>query len=238
MTFFFFPFFFYFVIIESKLSRKLIHIGTGPLFMACWIFYGYHNHTILNNNNNSGGSGVLDDNEYARYFASSVPLVFAIKFGLVGLGVLIDEATVKSMSRSGAASELLKGPVIYGLIFVFSTIYWWRYSPVGVVSLIILCVGDGFAEVIGRRFGKKKLWKGHEKSWVGSSFFLASSFLASWFFLDWFSSLGWLYFDFTQKWFNLLTICAAAAVTEAITPFDMDNLTVFLVVGFLGSYLL
>ena len=26
-------------IIESKLSRKIIHIGTGPIFVLCWLMY-------------------------------------------------------------------------------------------------------------------------------------------------------------------------------------------------------
>ena len=25
--------------IESRLSRKLIHIGTGPIFVLCWLMY-------------------------------------------------------------------------------------------------------------------------------------------------------------------------------------------------------
>ena len=25
--------------IESRLSRKLIHIGTGPIFVLCWLFF-------------------------------------------------------------------------------------------------------------------------------------------------------------------------------------------------------
>ena len=25
--------------IESKLSRKIIHIGTGPIFVLCWLMY-------------------------------------------------------------------------------------------------------------------------------------------------------------------------------------------------------
>jgi len=26
-------------LIESKLSRKLIHIGTGPIFVLCWLMF-------------------------------------------------------------------------------------------------------------------------------------------------------------------------------------------------------
>ena len=43
-----------------------------------------------------------------------MPLAITIKFGLIGLGILPDEKTVRSMSRTGRASELLKGPLLYG----------------------------------------------------------------------------------------------------------------------------
>jgi hypothetical protein len=29
-------------IVDSKISRKLIHCGSGPLFMLCWPFFSHH----------------------------------------------------------------------------------------------------------------------------------------------------------------------------------------------------
>lgn len=29
-------------------------------------------------------------------------------------------------------------------------LYFWRSSPVGIIALAVLCVGDGMAEVVGR----------------------------------------------------------------------------------------
>ena len=45
------------------------------------------------------------------------------------------------MSRSGRPSELLYGPLMYGVIFVISTAYWWKESPIGIISVLVLCFG-------------------------------------------------------------------------------------------------
>ncbi|HEX9027925.1 MAG TPA: phosphatidate cytidylyltransferase, partial [Anaerolineales bacterium] len=65
--------------ISSDLSRKIIHMGTGPLFVLCWLLYR--------------------DTPTARYLAALVPLAITLQFVLVGSGILHDEAAVKAMSR-------------------------------------------------------------------------------------------------------------------------------------------
>ena len=52
--------------IESRLSRKIIHIGTGPIYVLCWLMF--------------------PDVWYARYLAMLVPLLITVQFVLVGLG--------------------------------------------------------------------------------------------------------------------------------------------------------
>ena len=67
--------------ISSQLSRKIIHIGTGPLFVLCWLLF--------------------NDAPSARYLAALVPGLITIQFLLVGLGIIKDEAAVKALSRAG-----------------------------------------------------------------------------------------------------------------------------------------
>lgn len=76
-------------IIESRLSRKLIHIGTGPIFVLCWLMY--------------------PDVQISRWLAALVPLVITTQFALVGTGLIKDEAAVKAMSRTGDRREILRG---------------------------------------------------------------------------------------------------------------------------------
>lgn len=48
----------------------------------------------------------------------------------------------------GNPKELLSGPLAYGVIFIISTLVYWGTSPTGIVALVLLCVGDGVAEVV------------------------------------------------------------------------------------------
>jgi phytol kinase len=95
--------------VDSHLSRKIIHMGTGPLFVLCWPLF-----TAA---------------PISRYLAALVPFAITMQFVLVGLGVMRDEAAVKAMSRTGDRREILKGPLFYGIVFVLLTLLYWQDSP-------------------------------------------------------------------------------------------------------------
>ena len=135
--------------VSSQLSRKIIHMGTGPIFVLCWLLFD----TAA---------------PISCYLAALVPLVISVQFALVGLGVMKDDAAVQAMSRTGDPREILRGPLFYGLIFVTITVLYWLDSPIGIVALMLLCGGDGLADILGRRWGKVKLPWSKDKSWVGS----------------------------------------------------------------------
>jgi phytol kinase len=135
--------------VSSDLSRKFIHMGTGPLFVLCWLLFR--------------------ETPEARYLAAFVPFAITAQFILVGTGVLRDEAAVRSMSRSGDRREILRGPLYYGIVFVILTLLFWKESPTGIVALMLMCGGDGLADIVGRRWGKRKLPWNRGKSWAGSA---------------------------------------------------------------------
>src|SRR5512139_349036 len=87
-----------------------------------------------------------------------------------------DEASVKAMSRTGDRREILRGPLYYGIIFVLLTIIYWKSSPIGIVGLMLMCGGDGLADIFGRRWGAVKLPWNKGKSWAGS----LGMFLGGW----------------------------------------------------------
>lgn len=109
--------------VSTEVSRKALHIGTGLLFILCWPLFPNTNE--------------------APYWAAALPALITLRFLLIGLGVVRDPDTVRSMARWGGARELLKGPLLYGLVFVTSTIAFWRAHPAGITSLVLLCAGDG-----------------------------------------------------------------------------------------------
>ena len=121
-------------LIEQRLSRKIIHIGTGPLYVLCWNLFS--------------ASGA------ARCLAALVPFAITVQFFLVGIGRMQDPAAVKAMTRTGNPREILRGPLYYGVVFVICTLLFWRHSPVGILALMLMCGGEGLAEGVGRGWGR------------------------------------------------------------------------------------
>ena len=193
--------------LDPKLSRKIIHIGTGPLFVLCWPFYS------------SAPS--------ARYFAMLVPLVLTMQFMAVGLGWIEDPQAVQATTRNGEPQEMLKGPLYYGLVFVVATVIFWRASPVGIVALMLMCGGDGLADIVGRRFGRHKLPFSPHKSWVGSAAMFGGSFVFALGIVTVFNRLQLLEpaLNVTQATPTIAAIALIATLVEALPFPDIDNLT-------------
>ncbi len=205
--------------IEQHLSRKIIHMGTGPLFVLCW--------------------NLFSAQPWARWCAALVPFAITVQFLLVGVGVMQDEAAVAAMTRHGDRREILRGPLYYGIVFVICTLLFWRHSPVGLTALMLMCGGDGLADVVGRRWGQVKLPFNSGKSWAGSAAMLAGSFVFGFGFVALFNGFG----DF-QPSLNLALAAGAAAVislaatvVESLPLQDIDNITTTLVAIALGVWL-
>jgi L-ascorbate metabolism protein UlaG (beta-lactamase superfamily)/dolichol kinase len=200
--------------ISSRLSRKIIHIGTGPIFVSCWLLF--------------------NDATNARWLAALVPFGITIQFILVGLGILKDEAAVQAMSRSGDRREILRGPLFYGIVFVMLTLLFWKNSPVGMVALMLMCGGDGVADIVGRRYGKTKLPWNRDKSLQGSlAVFLGGLFLAALILLI-FTSANIFSEPFVSFIPGLLLIALVGVAVESLPIKDIDNLTVTLAAVLVG----
>ena len=192
--------------LPEYITRKLVHIGTGPLFLLCWPLY----------------SGTW----HARWAAAVVPASLTGLFVLIGLGIVKKDDFVAAMSRTGDPRELLRGPFMYGVVFVIATLAFWTASPVGVILLMLLCGGDGLADVVGRRLGHVKLPGRRDKSWAGSlGFFLGGAVLAL-ALLAYFNAVGFLRIELGSAVAPVLLTTMLAAAVEAYTPADFDNLTV------------
>lgn len=207
-------------LIDSKLSRKLIHIGTGPLFVLCWTLFS------------------TDSN--ARYFAALVPIGITLQFFAIGTELIQDPATVQAIARNGHPSEILRGPLYYGIVFVVCTLLFWRYSPVGILALMLMCGGDGLADIIGRRFGKHKLPFNPNKSWAGSAAMFVGSVGFGIGFLALFNALGHFQpsLNLIHASVSVIGIALVATVVEALPFHDIDNITLTLTAVGLGLWLL
>jgi len=192
--------------IESHLSRKIIHIGTGPLFVFCWLLF--------------------DENPINKYLAALVPFAFTVQFFLIGIGLIRDEASVKAMSRSGDRREVLRGPLYYGIIFILLTLFYWKNSPIGIIALMLMCGGDGLADIFGRKWGKRRLFWNNGKSWAGSFGMLLGGWILS-IFVIWLFIRVDIFLPPIQYFILPISIIAIiGTLVESLPLKDLDNITV------------
>jgi phytol kinase len=203
--------------ISSKQSRKIIHIGTGPIFVLCWLLF--------------------DADPNARWLAALVPGLITLQFIMVGLGLIKDEAAVQAMSRSGDRREILRGPLYYGIVFVALTLIFWKDSPVGITGLMILCGGDGLADLAGRHKPLARLPWSPEKSWGGSLAVFAGGALMSLAVLWAFTLAGVLAGPFSGYFLPVVVVALGCTVVESLPFKEVDNLFVSLAAVVLGLIL-
>jgi phytol kinase len=203
--------------IESRLSRKIIHIGTGPIFVLCWLLF--------------------PDVWYARWLAALVPFLITVQFALIGFGVVKDEASVQAMSRTGDRREILRGPLFYGIIFVVMTLVYWNTSPIGMTALMLMCGGDGLADITGRGIESAKLPWNKGKSVAGSLGMFFGGWIMAAFIIGVFVGAGVFTGPFTGYLLPITIIAIAGTAVESLPLAEVDNITITLAAVGLG-YLL
>ncbi|MBK7320036.1 phosphatidate cytidylyltransferase [Candidatus Villigracilis affinis] len=200
---------------DGKLSRKVIHIGTGPLFVLCWFLF--------------------NDAPEARWLAALVPFAVTAQFALIGLGVLKDEASVQAMSRTGDPKEILRGPLYYGIMFVALTLIYWRENPIGIIALMMMCGGDGIADIVGRRIPSPKLPWSKEKSIAGMVSVFVGGLLMAGIMIYIYVAAGVFASPFTHYVLPITLIALAGAAVESLHYKDIDNVTMTLASALIGG---
>ena len=185
-------------ILSSYTSRKLLHVSIGLIFLGCWPLF-------------SEDAGGLQ-------FCAAVPAAITLQFTVIGAGLYKDEATVKMMSRSGKRQELLLGPLTYGVAMVLLTCVCWDRRDVAVVSISALCAGDGFADIIGRRYPGYR-WKEDGKSLLGSVAYCVAALLS----VAIFAALSGMGESVTV--FQAFVSIFCGALVEALDSTGFDNAT-------------
>ncbi|XP_021849392.1 phytol kinase 1, chloroplastic isoform X2 [Spinacia oleracea] len=195
-------------LISQKLSRKLVHIISGLLFVASWPLFSISTE--------------------ARYFASVAPLINGLRLVVHGLSLTTDEGLIKSVTREGKPEELLRGPLYYVLTLAICAIVFWRDSPVGLLSLAMMSGGDGIADIMGRKFGNVKLPYNQKKSWAGSISMFIFGFLISVGMLYYFSALGYFQLDWNLTMQRVAVVSFIATVVESLPTEERidDNISV------------
>jgi phytol kinase len=192
--------------ISSPLSRKFIHMGTGPIFVLCWLLF--------------------TDTPSARYLAALVPLAITIQFFLIGIGVIKDQASVDGMSRSGDPREILRGPLYYGIVFVLLTILFWKDSPNGIIALMLMCGGDGLADIVGKKWGGIGLVWSPRKTMGGTIAMFVGGWIFTFSVMAIYLSVGVFPGKMVDYIFSITMISVVGMVIESLPLKDVDNITV------------
>jgi phytol kinase len=204
--------------ISGPISRKIIHIGTGPIFVMCWFLF--------------------EDSELARYQAAIIPLLITIQFAAVGLGIVKDQAAVDAMSRNGDRKEILRGPLFYGIVFVLLTILFWRDSPIGIIGLMIMCGGDGLADIVGKKYGKIYLPWSPRKTWAGTLSVFYGGWILTVGIMAAYSAMGVFPHHLAEYFLSITILALIGASIESLPWRDIDNVTVPAAVILLGYFIL
>ena len=178
-------------LLANEDSRKFIHVGVANWWIVAMIFF--------------------DNNIYA----SIVP----------GLFVIINyisykKQIFKAMERDGSKKDL--GTVYYAIslmLLAFITFKNIEFSYIGALGILIMGYGDGFAAIVGVKYGKHKFKVlGNNKSLEGTLAMFLFSFIVSLVILYIFNPVNIILYS--------LVLSVVATILEAFSPYGFDNLTV------------
>lgn len=122
-----------------------------------------------------------------------------------------------------------KGPIYYALavfILTAATFHTPSFHIVGGIGLLVMAYGDGFAALIGQKYGTHTytIFKGH-KTFEGSFTMLVISMIV----ITTYQYLQLGTVDFIQ----VFLLSLVATLVEAISPFGIDNLFIPILVSLL-----
>ena len=222
--------------VPSYVTRKLLHSSIGIVFAFFW--------RIFPVNFTSPQFPFLSPGCVAAIIPASITLIFA----LVGTKSVPDPGLTPVMARNAHhPEEILRGPLIYGIIHTLLPIVFWVHTPAAVIAISFLCAGDGSAEICGRAWcdyrakkGKQVIrwpWSQGRKTLFGSLGFLIFGYITCVFLIyntnsmlieQKFNPLDVLVFDVhnTLDWIKLFVVDVIAMVVESLPLREVDNITV------------
>jgi len=191
-------------------GRKILHILTGNIAFILPIF---------------------QTKEVMAFLAAGPFILFTF--------LMSPYSPIKSLRGDTSKSGHGMGLVYYAIAWTILAYFFFDSKEVIAIGILAMSYGDGFASLIGIKYGKKKykIYK-DEKSFIGSlSMFIFTFFLIV---------IALLFYqridlDITSiidvvPW--LLLISGVSAVAEGITPLGLDNLSVPFLTAFLYWFLL
>ena len=186
-------------------SRKILHIMTGNIAFLLPIF---------------------QTKEVMAFLAAGPFILFTF--------LMSPYSPIKSIKGKTSSAGHGMGLVYYAISWTILAYIFFDHMVVIAIAIFAMSYGDGFASLLGMKFGKRK-YKifGDKKSYVGSiSMFVFTLIMIV---------IAFLYYGVNITYYKLLILAfmaLAAAIVEAITPRGLDNLSVPLSISAIYWFLL
>jgi phytol kinase len=180
-----------FVNSDAELLRKIVHIGTGNVILFAWL---------------------LD-----------IPASVGITASILASAVTLLSYVFPILPAINSVGRQSLGTFFYAVsIGVLVACFWHLQEPeYAAIGILIMAWGDGFAALIGQRFGKHKYQVfGGQKSWEGSLTMAIVSYIVCSLILLFTLGNVW------QTWLVSLLVALVATGLEAFSFLGVDNLTV------------
>lgn len=136
---------------------------------------------------------------------------------------------IKSIKGRTSAAGHSMGLVYYAITWTILAYLFFDNMVIIAIGILAMSYGDGFASIIGIRFGKKKYNVfGDQKSYVGSLAMFVFTFITT--------VVALFYYSIPLSSYVILVllgIAVVAAIVEGLTPKGLDNLSVPFVTAFL-----
>jgi len=187
--------------LSRDISRKITHICAGTVIIFLPLF---------------------QDGHWSQYLNVSVYVIWALLFIQKGLFAADDDQAIKTMTRTGDRRELLKGTFYFVVVGIICGTVFYKQLP-GVLAMAVLGWGDGLAPIVGLKLGKMEYKVLCKKTVEGSLAFFAGSLLAGMFFV-------WLIIPAAFNLSTILIIALVATIVEGMSPKEVDNILIPVVV--------
>lgn len=176
---------------NNELVRKVVHIGTGNVILLAWWL--------------------------------NTPMWLGVGASILFSAIALISYYLPILPNINSIGRKSFGTFFYAVSIGVLVAWFWsiaqpQYAAIGI---LVMTWGDGFAALIGQRFGKHpyRLWD-MKKSWEGSGAMALISFTVCALILLF--TIGNLW----QIWLISLVVGLSAATLEAFSKFGVDNLTV------------
>ena len=114
----------------------------------------------------------------------------------------------------------------------------YKVTSASCILNIYYDLGDGMADIVGRKFGTSKWPFSSSKSYAGSLGFVFGAFAVTSALLSVYAATGCLFFDFTSQWPLVLLISFFCAAVELIPIGILVRTTMTYVIVFIHLFLI